>query len=303
MSSISLQPGDSVAFIGIGVMGRSMAGHLIKAGFKVRIHTRTASKAADLLAQGAIWCESATEAVRGVKAVITMLGYPDEVRAVLLGQAGLIATCAAPCLIIDMSTSEPSLAIEIAADAKARGLSALDAPVSGGDLGARNAALSIMVGGEAEAFDAARPLFAAMGKTIVHQGPAGAGQHTKMSNQIAIAGNMLGVMEALLYARRCGLDPEQVLASIGSGAAGSWSLSNLYPRVLRNDFAPGFYIKHFVKDMGIALSEAESRNLRLPGLELAHSLYSDYMKAGGGDEGTQALYKALDRINQQRVTI
>lgn len=297
MPAFSLHPGDSVAFIGIGVMGRSMAAHLIKAGFSVRIHTRTAAKAAELLAQDAIWCDSASEAVRGAKAVITMLGYPDEVRQVLLGSKGLISACTAPCLIIDMSTSEPSLAVEIAAAAKARGLDALDAPVSGGDLGARNAALSIMVGGDAEAFEAARPLFAAMGKTIVHQGPPGTGQHTKMANQIAIAGNMMGVMEALLYARRCGLDPEQVLASIGSGAAGSWSLNNLYPRVLRNDFAPGFYIKHFVKDMGIALSEAKSRNLRLPGLELAHSLYSDYMQAGGGDEGTQALYKALDRFN------
>ena len=297
MPAFSLRPGDSIAFIGIGVMGRSMAAHLIKAGFSVRIHTRTVAKAAELLAQGAIWCDSAAEAVRGAKAVITMLGYPDEVRQVLLSSNGLISACIAPCLIIDMSTSEPSLAVEIAAAAKARGLDALDAPVSGGDLGARNAALSIMVGGDAEAFEAARPLFAAMGKTIVHQGPPGTGQHTKMANQIAIAGNMMGVMESLLYARRCGLDPEQVLASIGSGAAGSWSLNNLYPRVFRNDFAPGFYIKHFVKDMGIALSEAKSRNLRLPGLELAHSLYSDYMQAGGGDEGTQALYKALDRIN------
>ncbi len=301
MPSISLLPGDHVAFIGIGVMGRSMASHLLKAGFAVRIHTRTASKAAELLAQGAIWCDSSTEAVRGAQAVVTMLGYPDEVRQLLLGSNGLISACAAPCLIIDMSTSEPSLAIEIAAAAKARGICALDAPVSGGDLGARNATLSIMVGGDAEAFEAAHPLFAAMGKTIVHQGPAGAGQHTKMANQIAIAGNMMGVMESLLYARRCGLDPEQVLASIGSGAAGSWSLSNLYPRVLRNDFAPGFYIKHFVKDMGIALSEAKTRQVRLPSLELAHSLYNDYLKAGGGDEGTQALYKALDRINGEKI--
>ena len=284
-----------LAFIGTGVMGRSMALNLRHAGYPLTVFNRTPERAAEVLSAGATWAESVAEAVQGAAFVITIVGYPADVREVYLADPGGIVAHARPgAVIIDMTTSEPQLAREIYAAAAARGIAALDAPVSGGDIGARSGTVSIMVGGEVQAFERARPVFEAMGQTIVHQGPAGSGQHAKMCNQIAIASQMIGVMEALVYARRAGLDPETVLQSIGAGAAASWGLANLYPRAARGDWAPGFYVHHFVKDLGIALAEAERMGIELPGLALARRLYERVVALGGAAAGSQALYWALD---------
>lgn len=285
--------GTSVAFIGTGVMGKSMAGHLLAAGYGVHVYSRTRSKAGELLEQGAVWHDSPGSAAAAANAVITMVGYPHDVEEVYFGQRGIIENAKPGAYLIDMTTSSPSLAKRIEQAARERGLHALDAPVSGGDIGAREARLSIMVGGSAEAFEAALPLLRKLGTNIVRQGGPGAGQYTKMANQIAIASNMMGVCEALAYARKAGLDPESVLKSIEFGAAGSWSLSNLAPRIIRGDFAPGFYVKHFVKDMKIALESAEEMGIELPGLALARSLYERLIEMGEEDSGTQALYKLL----------
>lgn len=286
-----------LAFIGLGVMGRSMAGHLLAAGHPLTVYTRTAAKAAPLVEAGARLAASVAEAVEGAAATLSIVGYPEDVRQVYLGPDGALARAAAGSLLIDMTTSSPSLAQELAEAGARRGLEVLDAPVSGGDIGARNATLSIMVGGTAAGFDRARPILARLGKTLVHQGPAGAGQHCKLCNQIAIAGTMLGAMEALTYARGAGLDPSTVLDSIGAGAAASWTLSNLYPRALRGDLAPGFYVEHFLKDLRLALEEARTRGLRLPGLSLAEELYEALVATGGGRLGTQALIRILDPVH------
>lgn len=291
----ALTPGTSkMAFIGLGVMGRSMAMNLISAGYALKIYTRSKDSAGDVLAAGAEWAESAGAAAQDVDAVVTIVGYPSDVEAIYLADEGIVAQAAAGTLLIDMTTSDPSLAVRIATAAGAQGQQSLDAPVSGGDVGAREARLSIMVGGEAAAFERAQPIFDTLGQTIVHQGPAGTGQHTKMCNQITIASNMIGIMEALVYACRAGLDPDQVLKSIGTGAAGSWSLNNLLPRVINGDYEPGFYVRHFIKDMEIALAEAEKMKVRLPGLDLARRLYEDVVKLGGESYGTQALYMVYD---------
>ncbi|SEN83741.1 3-hydroxyisobutyrate dehydrogenase [Amphibacillus marinus] len=281
----------SIGFIGTGVMGRSMALNLLKAGHELHIYTRTKQKAAPLLAEGATWHDSIAELAPAVDVMITIVGYPSDVEAVYLSESGIINNAKPGSLLIDMTTSKPSLAEEITRTAQARGLIALDAPVSGGDIGARNGTLSIMVGGDSEGFERALPLFEIIGDKIIHQGPAGAGQHTKMCNQIAIASTMLGVTEAIAYARKAGLNPTRVLDSITTGAAGSWSLTNLAPRMIKGDFAPGFYVKHFIKDMLIALDTAEEMGLETPGLQLAHSLYQDLAEAGDEDSGTQALIK------------
>ncbi|MGQ9590250.1 MAG: NAD(P)-dependent oxidoreductase [Planctomycetota bacterium] len=286
-----------VGFVGTGVMGRSMALHLIRAGYRLRVHNRTREKASDLLVAGASWAGSPGEAADGAAFVVTMVGFPSDVREVYLAPGAILERAAAGSIAIDMTTSEPSLAREIYEKAKSRGVSALDAPVSGGDVGARNATLSIMVGGDREAFERALSLFRAMGKTIVHQGPAGSGQHTKLCNQIALASTMVGVMEALLYARRSGLDPARVLESIGSGAAGSWALTNLQPRALRGDFAPGFYVRHFLKDIRIAIAESERMGIATPGLRLAKDLYEKVVELGGESSGTQAIYQALEHLS------
>lgn len=278
-----------VAFIGLGVMGRSMAGHLLAAGHPLTVHTRTPEKAASLLERGAAWAASPADAVRDADAVITMLGYPDDVAQVYRG--GVLAAAKPGAVLADMTTSSPKLARELAAEAKSRGLGMLDAPVSGGDVGAREARLSIMVGGEETDFLRAKPLFERMGRTIILQGAAGAGQYCKLCNQIAIAGGMLATVESLAFAAGTGLSPATVLESISGGAAGSWSLSNLAPRVLRGDYAPGFFVKHFVKDMRIALDSARESGLRLPGLELAERLYARLVAEGGADLGTQALFR------------
>lgn len=287
----------SVGWIGAGVMGASMAGHLLTAGAALTVHTRSRARAEPLLARGAAWAERPADVAAACDVVFTMLGYPSDVRAVYLAPDGLVAHARPGALLVDCTTSEPALAAEIASAAEARGLQTLDAPVSGGDVGARNATLSVMVGGSPSALERARPLFAQMARTVVHQGGPGAGQHTKMVNQILIAGNMIGVCEALLYAQRAGLDAETVLQSVRPGAAGSWSLDNLAPRILRGDLGPGFYVEHFVKDLGIALAEARRMRLALPGLALAEQLYVALMAQGGARLGTQALYKALDRLN------
>jgi 3-hydroxyisobutyrate dehydrogenase len=270
-----------------------MCGHLIDAGYQTTVFNRTRAKAEPLLARGAQWAENPKKVAEASDIVFTIVGYPADVRNVILGPDGVLAGCKPGSVIVDMTTSEPSLAIEIAADAAAKQVSAIDAPVSGGDIGAREARLSIMVGGEKEAVDAVRPCLERMGKTIIHQGGPGAGQHTKMANQVLIAGNMIGVCEALLYAYQAGLDLNTVLASVASGAAGSWSLSNLGPRIIAGNFAPGFFVDHFIKDMGIALEESKRMGLVMPGLALAHQLYLSLRALGHGRDGTHALEVAL----------
>lgn len=280
-----------IGFIGTGVMGKSMAMNLMKAGYKVLVYNRTKAKAEELIEKGATWKDTVAEVACEANVIITIVGYPKDVREVYLGENGIIENAKAGSYLIDMTTSSPKLAKEIYEAAKARNLHALDAPVSGGDVGAKEARLSIMVGGDAEAFEEVKPIFEVMGKNIVLQGGAGAGQYTKMSNQIAIASNMLGVCEAMAYAIKAGLDPKVVLKSIESGAAGSWSLSNYTPRMLSGDFEPGFYIKHFIKDMKIALESAKELGLKTPGLELALSIYEELAERGEENSGTQALFK------------
>lgn len=290
---------EAVALIGTGVMGASMARRLLAAGFRVTVANRTAERARPLVDAGAAWAASPAEAATAADAVITIVGTPDDVRSVYLGadgRPGILDAAPRGALLVDMTTSRPSLAREIHAAAAARGLDALDAPVSGGDVGARDGTLSIMVGGDEGALERARPVLAVLGRTIVRQGPAGAGQHAKLANQVAIAGTMLGAMEALLYVRRAGLDPTTVLASIGAGAAGSWTLSNLYPRAVAGDLAPGFAVRHLVKDLRIARDEAASNGLSLPGLALALGLYERLAADGGADLGTQALIRVLDDV-------
>lgn len=289
----------TIGWIGTGVMGRSMAGHLIDAGCQVVVFNRSPEKTRELAARGAKAVASPAEVARLSDIVFTMVGYPSDVREVVLGDGndGLLANLRQGGVLIDMTTSEPSLAIEIAEAAQAKGIGALDAPVSGGDIGARNAALSIMVGGDTDTFHRVLPLFQRLGKTIVHQGGPGSGQHTKMVNQILIASGMIGVCEALLYAEKAGLDVTSVLQSVSSGAAGSWSLSNLAPRIVGGDFAPGFYVEHFIKDMGIALAEARRMKLALPGLALVSQLYNAVAAQGHARSGTQALMLALRTLN------
>jgi 3-hydroxyisobutyrate dehydrogenase len=283
----------TVGWIGTGLMGTSMCRHLIDQGFPATVTTRTESKADGLLAAGATWADTPAAVAAASDVVFTMVGTPADVRDVMYGEQGLLDAARPATIVVDMTTSEPSLAIEIAAAAGARGVAALDAPVSGGDVGARAGTLSIMVGGDRQAFEAALPCLETMGATIVHQGGPGAGQHTKMVNQTLIAGTMIGLCEALLYAQQSGLDVETVLGSVGPGAAGSWSLANLAPRTLDRDFAPGFLVDHFVKDLGIALAEAKHMKLSLPGLALAEQLYVAAQAQGHGRDGTQALLLAL----------
>ncbi|MDO8916100.1 MAG: NAD(P)-dependent oxidoreductase [Coriobacteriia bacterium] len=285
-----IAPDATIGFVGTGVMGRSMAGHLMDAGYRLRVNNRTRLKAEPLLERGAVWCETVADVAEGASAVITMVGYPVDVEQVYLGSGGLVE-CAAPgTVLIDMTTSSPVLATRVHAAAASAGVRAVDAPVSGGDVGARDARLTIMVGGDADAFAHVEPLLRVMGPNVVLQGGPGAGQHTKMSNQLAIAGCMLGVCEALAYAEGAGLDPALVLSSIGAGSAGSWSLANYAPRMLSGDFAPGFYVKHFIKDMRIALDSARELGIDLPGLEVLLALYERLAERGGAEKGTQALY-------------
>ena len=281
---------DKLGFIGLGVMGGSMAHHLVKAGYCVHASTRTREKARVLLDAGAQWEEGPAAVARKCSVVFTMVGYPKDVEDVYFGPQGLIENAKKGAILVDTTTSRPDLAVRIARDAAKKGIQALDAPVSGGDIGAKNATLTIMVGGESAAFDAVRPLFDVMGKTVILQGGPGAGQHTKMANQIAIAGNLVGAVEAVMYAKKAGLDPRTVLESIGLGSAGSWQLNNMVPRMLDRNFAPGFYVKHFLKDLRIALEAARAMKADLPLLALAESLFAALEEGGMGDRGTHALY-------------
>jgi 3-hydroxyisobutyrate dehydrogenase-like beta-hydroxyacid dehydrogenase len=280
-----------IGFIGMGVMGKSMASNLLDGGFTIHIYTRTKAKAEELLNKGAVWQDSPAEIASAVDIIITMIGYPKDVEDVYLGEKGILQNAKKGSIAIDMTTSSPQLAALIYKEAKALDISVLDAPVSGGDIGAKEGTLSIMTGGDKATFDQVRPLFEIMGKNIVYQGKAGSGQHCKMANQIAVASTMMGVCEALRYAEKAGLSPETVLESIEAGAAGSWALSNLAPRMIRGDFDPGFYVKHFIKDMNIALESSASLGLNAPGLRLVKELYDQLAEDGGENYGTHALYK------------
>lgn len=291
-------PGKTrIGWIGTGVMGTSMCGHLMKAGYSATVYSRTRSKAEGLISQGAAWASTPRDVALASDVVFSIVGFPADVREVLLGPQGALLGAAPGSVLVDMTTSQPALAVEIEAAARAKGVHSVDAPVSGGDIGAKNAALSIMIGGDAAVVQALQPLWQAMGKTIVHQGPAGAGQHTKMVNQILIATGMIGVCEALLYAYQAGLDIRTVLQSVSSGAAGSWSLSNLGPRMIDNNFDPGFLVEHFIKDMGIALEESRRMGLSMPGLALGQQLYLAVMAQGHGRKGTHALLLALASLS------
>jgi 3-hydroxyisobutyrate dehydrogenase len=286
-----------IGWIGTGVMGGAMCGHLQAAGYRVTVSSRTRARARGLLDAGATWADVPAEVARRSDVVFTMVGFPEDVRAVTLGSDGTLAGTGPGTVLVDMTTSDPGLAIEIAAAAAAQGVHSLDAPVSGGDVGARNATLSIMVGGDADAYDAVLPCLQAMGTTVIHHGSHGAGQHAKLVNQTLIAGNVVAVCEALVYAHRAGLDIERVMGSVSTGAAGSWTLSNLAPRMLAGDDAPGFRVDHFVKDMALALAEARRMRLALPGLALAQQLYVALQAQGRGGDGTQALVHALASLS------
>lgn len=290
--------GTAIGWIGTGVMGSSMCGHLLDAGHSLTVFSRTREKAGPLLERGARWADSPAGVAAASELVFSMVGFPADVRSVVLGDDGVLVGANDGSLIVDMTTTEPALALEIYEEASARGLQAVDAPVSGGDIGARNATLSIMVGGEPEAVERAWPIFEVLGKTIVRQGGPGAGQHTKMVNQVLISTGMIGVCEALLYGYRAGLGLQAVLESVAGGAAGSWSLSNYGPRILAGDYEPGFFVEHFIKDMGIALSEARRMQLALPGLALAHELYVALQAQGHGRRGIQSLVLALASLSE-----
>jgi 3-hydroxyisobutyrate dehydrogenase len=298
MTIATAQPGKTrIGWIGTGVMGRWMCQHAITKGFTATVYNRSKDKLAPLLELGAKAADNPRRVAEQSDIVFAIVGFPKDVRQVFLGADGALAGAKSGCILVDMTTSDPSLAKEIYEAAKAKGVAALDAPVSGGDVGAKNAALSIMIGGDQDAVAAVQPVFEAMGKTIIHQGGPGAGQHTKMVNQILISSNMIAVCEGLLYGHKAGLDLETVFKSVSVGAAGSKALEILGPRMMRRDFEPGFYVEHFIKDMGIALAEAEKMNLCLPGLALAKQLYEAVRAQGYGRKGTQALLLALEKLN------
>jgi 3-hydroxyisobutyrate dehydrogenase len=286
-----------VGWIGTGVMGRWMCQHLITKGYQATVYNRTKEKTQPLIEAGASWADSPKAVAERSDVTFAIVGFPKDVRETFLGPQGALAGSKAGAILVDMTTSEPSLAIEIHQVAKSKGVGSVDAPVSGGDVGAKNAALSVMVGGDKDVVDAVRPLFECMGKTVVHQGPPGAGQHTKMVNQILIAANMIGVCEALLYGYKAGLDLKTVLQSVGAGGAASWCLNNLGPRIIDRNFEPGFFVEHFIKDMGIALDEAKRMGLALPGLALANQLYLAVKAQGYGRKGTHALMLALEQLS------
>ncbi len=285
-----------IGWIGLGVMGEPMCQHLMAAGHALNVSTRTKSRAANVLNNAASWFDSADEVCRHSDLVFTMVGYEQEVRDVYFSANGLFASDISNKILIDMGTTAPQLSIEIADYARQHGAQSIDAPVSGGDVGARNASLSIMAGGDAEAIDKVTALFDCLGK-VQRTGAAGSGQHTKMCNQITVAGTMIGVCEALLYAKRSGLDCQSMISAIRSGAAGCWTLDNLAPRIIKNDFAPGFMVDHFIKDLAIAIKEAEVMQIQLPGLALARSLYEKASRMGHGKSGTHALLLALESVD------
>lgn len=281
----------SIGFIGIGVMGKSMVRNLMNNGYEVSIYSRTKEKAIDVINEGALWCEDVKSCVKNKDVIITIVGYPRDVEEVYFGDNGVISSAKEGAYIIDMTTTSPKLATKIYEEAKEKNIFALDAPVSGGDIGAKNATLSIMVGGDSIAFEECKPIFQCLGTNIIYEGKAGNGQHTKMANQIALAGAIAGVCEAMTYAKKVGLDVETMLNSISKGAAGSWQMSNMAPRILKGDFEPGFFIKHYIKDMNIAADEAKDVSLDLNILNDVLEMYKGLEKNGLGDLGTQALIK------------
>jgi len=286
-----------IGWVGTGVMGRWMCQHVMDLGYQMTVYNRTKAKADPLVDDGATWADSPQAVANNSDVIFTIVGFPADVREVYFGGNGILAGAKAGSIVVDMTTTEPSLALEIYQKGQAQDTSSIDAPVSGGDVGAREAKLAIMIGGDEQAVKTIQPLFDAMGQNIVYQGGAGAGQHTKMCNQITIAGTMVGVCEALVYGAKAGLDLEVMLSTISQGAAKCWSLDNLAPRVLKRDFDPGFFVEHFIKDMGIALAEAKQMNLSLPGLALVHQLYLAVQAQGHGRLGTQALMLALEQMS------
>ena len=290
----------TIGFVGTGVMGKSMAGHLIDKGYEVNVYNRTKTKADDLVEKGATWCDTIATLSEKSDIIISIVGYPKDVESIYLSQDGILNHAKANSIVIDMTTSSPALAHDIYEKAKERNIKSLDAPVSGGDVGAKNAALTIMVGGDQEAYNQVEDIFNLLGKNVVYQGKSGNGQHTKLSNQIAIAAGMLGVAEAIIYAEEAGLDIDKVFNSIEHGAAGSWSLSNLGPRMVKEDYAPGFYVKHFIKDMKLAIEESEKMGLYMPGLLKAKEVYDALSEAGYDDNGTQAVIQLLKNHIKKR---
>ena len=286
-----------IGWIGVGVMGGSMCSHLLEAGYQVTVTSRTRSKAEPLMQKGAQWQDTATKVAAASDVVFSMTGFPHETREALLGELGALSGLGPGTVLVDMATGPPSLAVEVAAAAAKKQVAAVDAPVSGGDIGARQGTLSIMAGGDAEVVESLQPLWSLLGNTVGHQGGPGSGQHTKMVNQILIAANMVGVCEALVYAEAAGLNLETVMESVASGAAGSWSLSNLGRRMMDGDDAPGFLVEHFVKDLGIAVGEAEAMHLKLPGLALSKQLYQALKDQGHGRSGTQSLIHAVAKLS------
>ncbi len=293
---MKIDESTKIGWVGTGVMGVSMLGHLNNAGYQCIVYNRTKEKAASLLEQGVVWANSPGEVATQADVIFTIVGFPKDVREVYLSEQGIINSAKDGSVLIDMTTTEPSLAVEIYEAAKVKNIQSIDAPVSGGDVGAKNAGLSIMVGGDKDAVEDIMPLFELMGKNIVYQGSAGSGQHTKMCNQITIAGTMIGVCEALLYGHKAGLDLTTMLSSISGGAAGCWTLNNLAPRIVNRNFDPGFYVEHFIKDMSIALKESEAMGLSLPGLALVKQLYLAVQAQGNGKMGTHALMLALEKM-------
>ena len=286
-----------IGWIGTGVMGSSMAGHLQGANHELFVYNRTREKSDNLIKRGAHWCDSPAEIAENSEIVFTMVGLPSDVTEVYMGDKGIFSGESNCEIVVDMTTSKPSLAQTIAEESAKKGIHSLDAPVSGGDVGAKEGTLAIMVGGEKETFEKVLPLFQLMGKTIAYMGGPGTGQHTKMCNQILVAGNMIGVVESLLYAHKLGLDQQSVIDIIGKGAASSWLINNVGPRIVNGNYDPGFYVEHFIKDMGIALEEAAAVSLSLPGLALVQQLYIAVKAQGHGRSGTQALFLALKTLN------
>ena len=287
----------NISWLGTGVMGFPMATHLLQAGYEMRVFSRTRAKAEKLLEMGARWTDSPAEAAEASQVVLSMLGYPEEVEEVLLGENGVRDALGEGGIVVDMTTSSPDLALRIAREMERKKCFALDAPVSGGDVGAKNASLAIMCGGAREVFEQALPILEVLGERIRWFGEAGSGQRVKMANQILIASTMIGTVESLLYAQRSNLDLSQVIDLIGRGAAGCWSLNQLGPRMVRGDWAPGFYIKHFIKDMGIAMEDSKRMGLDLKGLELAMSFYEMAREENYEEDWTQALFKVLSKMN------
>lgn len=287
----------TIGFIGVGVMGKSMVRNLMKKGFDVSIYSRTKAKTLDVIEEGAKWCDTIAECVKNKDVVITIVGYPKDVEEVYFGENGIIKNSKEGSVLIDMTTTSPKLSVQIYDEAKKRNIHAIDAPVSGGDVGAKNGTLSIMAGGDKEVFDSILPVLEAMGTNIIYEGKAGSGQHTKMANQIALSGAIAGVCEAITYARKTGLDVETMLNSINKGAAGSWQMDNMAPRMLKGNFDPGFFIKHYIKDMNIAVSEALEAGASLPISEEVLNMYKEIASDGMEDLGTQALIKFYEKEN------